>query len=101
MIKVQPQEYETYYEWIINTKTRWCSFVVQRYFYDDGAVLEEIDSEDDSLLEQYVLDGFNPKSLPFPSHDKVDILSGLILLYLMLFFLQFLIIQHLLVDLLI
>ena len=65
MIKVEPQEYETYYEWIINTKTRWCSFVVQRYFYDDGVVLEEIDPEDYRILEQYVLDGFNPKSLPF------------------------------------
>ena len=50
MIKAQPQEYETYYEWIINTKTRWCSFVVQRYFYDDGVVLDEIDSEDYRIL---------------------------------------------------
>ena len=45
MIKVQPQEYEAYYEWVINTKTRRCLFVVQRYFYDDGVVLEEIDSD--------------------------------------------------------
>ena len=74
MIKVQPQEYEAYYEWIISTKTRWCSFVVQRYFYDDGVVLEEIDSEDDSLLEQYVLDGFNPKSLPFFNQEKDQII---------------------------
>ena len=36
MIKVQPQEYETYYQWIVNTKTRWCSFLVQRHFYDVG-----------------------------------------------------------------
>ena len=74
MIKVQPQEYETYQEWVINTKTRWCSFVVQRYFYDDGVVLEEISSEDDSLLEQYVLDGFNPKSLPFFNQEKDQII---------------------------
>ena len=74
MIKVQPQEYETYYEWIINTETRWCSFVVQRYFYDVGVVLEEIDSEDYSLLEQYVLDGFNPKSLPFFNQEKDQII---------------------------
>lgn len=73
MIEVQAQEYETYQEWIINTKTRWCSFVVQRYFYDVGVVLEEIDSEDDSLLEQYVLEGFNPKSLPFFNQEKDQI----------------------------
>ena len=74
MIKVQPQDYETYQEWIINTKTRWCSFVVQKYFYDDGVVLEEIDSEDYRLLEQYVLDGFNPKSLPFFNQEKDQII---------------------------
>ena len=74
MIKVQPQEYEIYYEWIINTKTRWCSFVVQRYFYDDSVVLEEIDSEDYRLLEQYVLEGFNPKSLPFFNQEKDQII---------------------------
>ena len=74
MIKVQAQEYETYQEWIINTKTRWCSFVIQRYFYDDGVVLEEIDSEDYRLLEQYVLEGFNPKSLPFFNQEKDQII---------------------------
>ena len=74
MIKVQPQEYETYRKWIINTKTRWCSFVVQRYFYDDGVVLEEIDPEDYRILEQYVLDGFNPKSLPFFNQEKDQII---------------------------
>ena len=74
MIKVQPQQYETYQEWIINTKTRWCSFVVQRYFYDDGVVLEEIDSEDYRVLEQYVLEGFNPKSLPFFNQEKDQII---------------------------
>lgn len=74
MIKVQAQEYETYQEWIINTKTRWCSFVVQRYFYDVGVVLEEIDSEDYRILEQYVLDGFNPKSLPFFNQEKDQII---------------------------
>ena len=74
MIKVQPQEYETYRKWIINTKTRWCSFVVQRYFYDDGVVLEEIDSEDYRILEQYVLDSFNPKSLPFFNQEKDQII---------------------------
>ena len=74
MIKVQPQDYETYQEWIINTKTRWCSFVVQRYFYDDGVVLEEIDSEDYRVLEQYVLEGFNPKSLPFFNQEKDQII---------------------------
>ena len=74
MIKVQPQEYETYYEWIINTKTRWCPFVVQRCFYDEGVVLEEIDSEDYRILEQYVLEGFNPKSLPFSIKRKIKLL---------------------------
>ena len=74
MIKVQAQEYETYVEWIVNTETRWCSFVVQRYLYDDGVVLEEIDFEDDRLLEQYVLEGFNPKSLPFFNQEKDQII---------------------------
>ena len=73
MIKVQPQEYETYYQWIVNTKTRWCSFLVQRFFYEDGVVLEEIDFEDDRVLEQYVLEGFNPKSLPFFNQEKDQI----------------------------
>ena len=74
MIKVQPQEYETYYQWIVNTKTRWCSFLVQRHFYEDGVVLEEIDFEDDRLLEQYVLEGFNQKSLPFFNQEKDQII---------------------------
>ena len=74
MIKVQPQGYETYYQWIVNTKTRWCSFLVQRHFYDDGVVLEETDFEDDRLLEQYVLEGFNPKSLPFFNQEKDQII---------------------------
>ena len=74
MNKVQPQEYETYYQWTVNTKTRWCSFLVQRHFYGDGVVLEEIDFEDDRLLEQYVLEGFNPKSLPFFNQEKDQII---------------------------
>ena len=74
MFMVQPQEYETYYQWIVNTKTRWWSFLVQRYFYDVGVVLEEIDFEDDRLLEQYVLEGFNPKSLPFFNQEKDQII---------------------------
>ena len=74
MIKVQPQEYETYYEWVVNTQTRWCHFLVQRFFYEDGVVLEEIDSEDDSVIERYVLECFNPKTLPFFNQEKDQIL---------------------------
>ena len=73
MIKVEPQEYETYYQWIVNTKTRWCSFLVQRHFYDEGVVLEEIGCEDDRVLEQYILEGFNPKTLPFFNQEKDQI----------------------------
>lgn len=73
MIKVQPQEYETYYEWVVNTKTRWCNFLVQRFFYEDGVVLEEIDYEDDSVIEQYVLEGFRIKTLPFFNQEKDQI----------------------------
>ena len=73
MIKVQPQEYETYYQWIVNTQTRWCHFLVQRFFYEDGVVLEEIDSEYDSVIERYVLEGFNPKTLPFFNQEKDQI----------------------------
>ena len=74
MIKVQPQEYETYRQWVVNTKTRWCPFLVQRYFYEEGVVLEENDDGDDSLLEQYILEGFNPKSLPFFNQEKDQII---------------------------
>ena len=74
MIKVQPQEYETYRQWVVNTQTRWCHFLVQRFFYEDGVVLEEIDFEDDRVLEQYVLEGFNPESLPFFNQEKDQII---------------------------
>ena len=74
MISIQSQEYETYHQWVINTKTRWCSFLVQRYFYEEGVVLEEIGFEDDRILEQYVLEGFNPKSLPFFNQEKDQII---------------------------
>ena len=30
MVKVEHQEYETYYQWVVNTQTRWCPFLVQR-----------------------------------------------------------------------
>ena len=73
MIKVQPQEYETYYQWVVNTQTRWCPFLVQRHFYEDGVVLEEIDFEDDRILEQYILEGFNPKTIPFFNQEKDQI----------------------------
>ena len=73
MIKVQPQEYETYRQWVVNTKTRWCSFLVQRYFYDEGVVLEENGDEGD-ILEKYILEGFNPKSLPFFNQEKDQII---------------------------
>ena len=73
MIKVEPQEYETYRQWIVNTKTRWCSFLVQRYFYDVGVVLEETDYEGD-ILEKYILEGFNPESLPFFNQEKDQII---------------------------
>jgi hypothetical protein len=74
MINIEPQEYETYRQWIVNTKTRWCPFLIQRYFYDEGVVLEEIDYEDDRILEQYVLEDFNPKSLPFFNQEKDQII---------------------------
>ena len=81
MINVQPQEYETYQEWIINTKTRWCSFVVQRYFYDDGVVLEEIQApsfdgtkigfvDDDNFAKSY---GYAPRYSEYKTnYDKYN-----------------------------
>ena len=48
--------------------------MIQRYFYDVGVVLEEIDFEDDRLLEQYALEGFNPESLPFFNQEKDQII---------------------------
>ena len=72
MIKVEPQEYETYRQWVVNTKTRWCPFLIQRHFYDEGVVLEENDDEGDTI-EKYILDGFNPKSLPFFNQEKDQI----------------------------
>ena len=73
MIKVEPQEYETCRQWVVNTQTRWCSFLVQRYFYDVGVVLEETNYEGD-IIEQYILEGFNPKSLPFFNQEKDQII---------------------------
>lgn len=73
MIKVEPQEYETYYQWVVNTKTRGCPFLVQRHFYDEGVVLEEIGCEDERILEKYVLEGFNPKTIPFFNQEKDQI----------------------------
>ena len=73
MIKVEPQEYETYYQWVVNTKTRWCPFLVQRHFYDEGVVLEEIGCEDECILEKYILEGFNPKTIPFFNQEKDQI----------------------------
>ena len=48
--------------------------MVQRFFYEDGVVLEEIDFEDYCVLEQYVLEGFNPESLPFFNQEKDQII---------------------------
>ena len=73
MIKVEPQEYETYYQWVVNTQTRWCPFLVQRHFYDEGVVLEGVGCEDDRVLEQYILEGFNPKTIPFFNQEKDQI----------------------------
>ena len=73
MSKVEPQEYETYYEWVVNTQTRWCHFLVQRFLYEYGVVLEEIDFEDGSLIERYVLEGFNPETIPFFNQEKDQI----------------------------
>ena len=73
MIKVEHQEYETYYQWVVNTQTRWCQFLVQRHFYDEGVVLEEVGCEDDRVLEQYILEGFNPKTMPFFNQEKDQI----------------------------
>ena len=48
--------------------------MVQRFLYEDGVVLEEIDFEDGSVIERYVLEGFNPKTLPFFNQEKDQIL---------------------------
>ena len=73
MINIEPQEYETSQQWVVNTKTRWCPFLIQRYFYDEGVVLEENDDEGDTI-EKYILDGFNPESLPFFNQEKDQII---------------------------
>ena len=53
-----------------------CPFVVQRYFYDDGVVLEEIDSEDYRILEQYVLDGSTITAKPYGWASKENKVEG-------------------------
>ena len=73
MINIEPQEYETYQQWVVNTKTRQCPFLIQRYFYEEGVVLEENDDEGD-IIEKYILYGFNPKSLPFFNQEKDQII---------------------------
>ncbi|HCH8414784.1 TPA: hypothetical protein NNQ18_004594 [Salmonella enterica] len=50
-----------YFSWLINTENRWCGFQIQKYFYDDGVVLEEY-NEDSEIIDTYVLDMF-PKNL--------------------------------------
>lgn len=77
MINITQQEFDTCFEWYICTTTRWCSYVVQKYFYECGVVLEELD-EDGEILCKYVLEGFPTKSLPYFNQEK-DTISVIVL----------------------
>ena len=69
MISVKREDFDTYFEWYICTTNRWCSYVVQKYFYECGVVLEEFD-EDGDILCKYILEGFPIKSLPYFNQEK-------------------------------
>ena len=62
------REYKTQYVGYFKSISHLSEYAIEQ------KVLEEIDSEDDRLLEQYVLEGFNPKSLPFFNQEKDQII---------------------------
>lgn len=61
-----------YFSWLINTENRWCGFQIQKYFYNEGVVLEEYD-EEGGIINTYVLDLFPKKSIPYFNQEKDQI----------------------------
>ena len=72
MKEIECITYKHHKEWIVNTKTRWCGFVIQKSYYDEGVVLEEFD-EDGERLCGYVLKDFPKKSIPYFNQEKDQI----------------------------
>ena len=77
MKTISKTEYNTYHEWNVGTNSKWCSYVVQKYLYDQGVVLEEFD-EDDEFVECHILENFPKKSLPYFNQEK-DTISIIVL----------------------
>ena len=69
MISIKREDFDTYFEWHIFTTNRWCSYVVQKYLYECGVVLEEFD-EDGGILCKYILEDFPINSLPYFNQEK-------------------------------
>lgn len=63
----------TYYSWVVNTEDRWCGFIIQRYCYEEGVVLEELD-EDCISKNEYVLEGFKKNMIPYYNQEKDQII---------------------------
>lgn len=61
-----------YFSWLINTENRWCGFQIQKYFYDEGVVLEEY-NEDGEVVDTYLLELFPKDSLPYFNQEKDQI----------------------------
>lgn len=61
-----------YFSWLINTENKWCGFQIQKYFYDEGVVLEEYDEEGE-IINTYVLGLFPNKSIPYFNQEKDQI----------------------------
>ena len=61
-----------YFSWLVNTENRWCSFQIQKYFYDEGVVLEEY-NEDGEVVDIHLLELFPKDSLPYFNQEKDQI----------------------------
>lgn len=62
-----------YFSWLINTENKWCAFQIQKYFYDEGVVLEGY-NDDGEIIDRYMLDMFPKKSIPYFNQEKDQII---------------------------
>jgi hypothetical protein len=62
----------THYSWVVNTEDRWCDFIIQRYCYEEGVILEELD-EDYISKNEYILEDFKRNSIPYYNQEKDQI----------------------------
>lgn len=72
MNRIKRVDNGVYFSWLINTQNRWCGFQIQKYFYDEGVVLEEY-NEDGEVVDTYLLELFPKDSLPYFNQEKDQI----------------------------